>query len=293
MNKSIIALSYAFCWGVGVTLTKLALSEITAATLLVIQLLSSVLFLATVSYLQEHKLPFSWQRLKQGFAGICEPGLAYMFGIFGVKLTSVGNATLIASSEVILTVVLAAVFLGERLTRSKVMMAGISLAGITLLLLNNGQAGGYTSLVGDLLILMGTLFAVLYALLSKKQIETNNPIQLTTSQQTVGLVTTIICFSILAHFDSAYTINLANIPFRFLLLAVASGILQYALAFFLYLVVLKNLPVSHAAFYLALIPVFGIVSAAILLGEQPSLVQWLGGLLIIASSCCAGKLKAA
>lgn len=293
MNKSIIALSYAFCWGVGVTLTKLALSEITAATLLVIQLLSSVLFLATISYIQEHKLPFSWQRLKQGFAGICEPALAYMFGIFGIKLTSVGNATLIASSEVILTIVLAAAFLGERLTRSKITMAGISLAGITLLLLNDTQSGGYSSLVGDLLILLGTLFAVLYALLSKKQIETNNPIQLTTAQQTVGLLTTVMCFSVLARFDPIYAITLAHIPLRFLLLAIASGVLQYALAFFLYLVALQNLPVSHAAFYLALVPVFGVLSAVMLLGEQPSLVQWLGGLLIIASSCCAGRLKAA
>ncbi len=293
MNKSIIALSYAFCWGLGVTLTKIALAEVTAATLLVIQLFSSVLFLTTICYIKDNKLPFSWQRLKQGLAGICEPAFAYMFGVFGIQLTSVGNATLIASSEVILTVVLAAAFLGERLTRSKIAMAGISLAGIILLLLNDTQSGLYSSLVGDVLILMGTLFAVLYALLSKKQIETNNPIELTTAQQTVGLITTVICFSVLSFFDPIYSVTLVNIPLRFLLLAVASGVLQYALAFFLYLVALKNLPVSHAAFYLALVPVFGVLSAVMLLGEQPSLVQWLGGLLIMASSCFVGRLKAA
>lgn len=129
---------------------------------------------------------------------------------------------------------------------------------------------------------MGTVFAVLYALLSKKQIETNNPIQLTTAQQTVGLLTTVICFSTLSFFDPIYTITLANIPWRFLLLAIASGVLQYALAFFLYLVALQNLPVSHAAFYLTLVPVFGVLSAVMVLGEQPSLLQWLGG----TADCC-------
>ncbi|NJL41329.1 MAG: EamA family transporter [Leptolyngbyaceae cyanobacterium SM1_4_3] len=44
MNSIIIALSYAFCWGVGITLTKIALTEISPTTLLTIQVLASVIF---------------------------------------------------------------------------------------------------------------------------------------------------------------------------------------------------------------------------------------------------------
>jgi uncharacterized membrane protein len=63
MNNIIFALGYAFCWGVGVTLTKVALSEIAATTLLTIQLLSSVLFLSTICFFRERQLPFSWKLL--------------------------------------------------------------------------------------------------------------------------------------------------------------------------------------------------------------------------------------
>lgn len=88
MKTTLIALSYAFCWGVGLTLAKLALTEISVTTLLLIQLLSSVLFLYAVCYVKERKLPLSIQKLKQGIAGIFEPALAYITGTFGLALTS-------------------------------------------------------------------------------------------------------------------------------------------------------------------------------------------------------------
>ena len=55
-----------------------------------------------------------------------------------------------------------------------------------------------------------------------------------------------------------------------LLFAALSGIVQYALAFWLYLFALQHLRASVAAFYLALIPVFGIAAASVFLGESLS-----------------------
>jgi drug/metabolite transporter (DMT)-like permease len=291
MNNIIIALSYAFCWGVGVTLTKIALSQISATTLLIIQLSSSVIFLATACYLRDRQLPFSCQHLKQGFAGIFEPALAYMVGIFGIQMTTASNATLIGSSEVILTILFAAVFLGEKLTRMKLLLAGISFSGVLLLMLKDAQGASHSSLVGDLLVLVGAIFAVFYVLFSKKQIESVDPLQLTSSQQLVGLIMTVFCFSVLSIINPNYEVNAAGISAQFWLLAVGSGIMQYGLAFLLYLIALQNIPVSHATFYVALIPVFGVASAVVMIGEQPNLVQWIGGLLVIVSSYCANSLK--
>ena len=68
MKTVILALSYAFCWGVGLTLTKIVLSEITATTLLILQLLASVTFLATACYLKDRQLPFTWSHLNSDLA---------------------------------------------------------------------------------------------------------------------------------------------------------------------------------------------------------------------------------
>lgn len=290
MNNIVVALSYAFCWGIGATLTKLTLSGVPTATLLIIQLLSGVLFLTSIYYLKRRQLPFSSKSLKQGVAGIFEPALAYMIGIFGLKMTTASNASLIGASEVILTIVLAAVFLGERLTRVKLLLAGTSFLGILLLMLED-ESTSHASFIGDLLVLLGTVFAVFYVLLSKKQIKTADPLQLTVSQQLVGLIVTILGFGILSMIDPTYKLTVVGILPQFWLLAIVSGILHYALAFLLYLIALQTVPVSHAAFYVALIPVFGVASAIILIGEQPSFVQWIGAVLVITSSYCASRLQ--
>lgn len=291
MNPIAIALSYAFCWGVGLTLTKIALTEITPPTLLVIQLCASVLFLTGACYLKHRQLPFSWHMLQQGVAGVFEPGLAYVVGIFGVNLTTASNATLIGSSEVILTILLAAVFLNEKLTRIKLLLASISVIGITLLMLKDAQGSSQSSLSGDLLVLLGTLFAVGYVLLSKRHIATTNPLQLVTSQQVVGLMVTVLCFSVLSTLNSNYAVNAAHLSPQLWLLAIMSGIMQYAIAFLLYLVALQTVSASDAAFYVALIPVFGVASAVLLIGEQPSLSQWIGAGLIVGSSYGANRFK--
>ncbi|AFY62517.1 DMT family transporter [Synechococcus sp. PCC 6312] len=291
MKSILIALGYACFWGVGVTLTKIALTEISATTLLMIQLSSSVVFLTLACYLRDRQLPYTWPQIKRGFAGIFEPALAYMVGIFGIQMTTASNVTLIGASEVILTILFAAVFLGEKLTRMKLLLAGISFVGVLLLMFQDAQNPNHASLVGNVLVLMGVVFAVCYVLLSKKQIASVDPLHLTSSQQLVGLIVTVFCFSALSMINPTYEVNAADIPPQFWLLAVGSGIMQYALAFLLYLMALQNLPVSQAAFYIALIPVFGVASAVVMIGEQPSLGQWMGGLLVVLSSYGANRLK--
>lgn len=291
MKTTLIALSYAFCWGMGLTLAKLALAEISVTTLLIIQLLSSVLFLYTACYVKERKLPLSIKNLKQGMAGIFEPALAYMVGTLGLALTTASNATLIGSTEVVLTVLFAALFLGEKLTLTKFILAIISFSGVFFLLGTHTQGAMMSSLFGDLLVLLSTVFAVIYVLVSKAQIATASPLELTASQQLVGLIVTVLCFGTLSLFLPSYEVDATGISPQFWLLAIASGIMQYALAFLLYLTVLQTTPVSQAAFYIALIPVFGVASAILLIGEQPNWLQWIGAALIVTSSYFANRLR--
>lgn len=292
MKNTLLTVSYAFCWGVGMTLAKLALSGISATTLLIIQLLSSVLFLYTFCYLKEGKLPLGAKNLKQGIAGIFEPALAYMAGTLGLALTTASNASIIGSTEVILTILLAALFLGEKLTPIKLILANTSFFGVFLLIREDAQSSMQSSLMGDLLVLLGTVFAVGYVLLSKRQLTTISPLELVSSQQFVGLIVTVICFGSFSALNSNYEINVIGISAQFWLLAVVSGIMQYAVAFLLYLTALQTVAVSHAAFYVALIPVFGVASAILLIGEQSSPVQWIGAALVITSSYYANRLRA-
>lgn len=293
MKYTALGISYAFCWGFGVSLSKLALSEISAATLLTIQLISSLLFLNTIYFFKNGRLSFSCKSWRQGMAGLFEPALAYIAGTIGLSLTTAINASLIGSTEVILTILFAALLLGEKLSPMKLILAGVSLCGVFILIGEDFQSGANSSFVGELLVFLGILFAVGYALVSKAQVSRNNPLELIISQQLVGTVATVFCFGIFFTIHPSYEVSTIGIPLHFWLLAIVSGIMQYSLAFLLYLTALQTLPVSLAAFYIGLIPVFGVVSAILLLGEIPSLFQWVGAVLIIISSYFANRLEVA
>jgi drug/metabolite transporter (DMT)-like permease len=223
MKTTFIALSYAFCWGVGLTLAKLALSEISVTTLLIIQLLSSVLFLYTICFVKNRQLPLSMRHFQQGAAGIFEPALSYMAGTLGLALTTASNATLMGSTEVVLTVLFAALFLGEKLTFKKLLLAIVSFVGVFFILGTDTQGALASSLVGDLLVLLGTVFAVVYVLMSKAKIAVVSPLELTASQQLVGLITTVFGFGVLSIVVPSYEISAVGISPQFWLLAIVSG----------------------------------------------------------------------
>jgi drug/metabolite transporter (DMT)-like permease len=63
--------------------------------------------------------------------------------------------------------------------------------------------------------------------------------------------------------------------------AALSGVLYYALAFWSYIIGLKQLPASMAGLFLNLIPIFGIAGAYLFLGERLTAVQWIGGTVIL------------
>jgi drug/metabolite transporter (DMT)-like permease len=66
-------------------------------------------------------------------------------------------------------------------------------------------------------------------------------------------------------------------------LAVLSGLIQYALAFWLYLLGLKGVPPGLAGMFLTTTPVFGVLGGIAFLGEAVAATQLLGMVLVVAS----------
>jgi drug/metabolite transporter (DMT)-like permease len=88
------------------------------------------------------------------------------------------------------------------------------------------------------------------------------------------------------------SLSIHHVPAYGWVLAAASGIVQYACAFWLYLWALKGLSASVAGLFLNLIPVFGLLIAIPVLGDRLSAMQWVGGALIIGSVVVLTWLKA-
>ena len=76
-------------------------------------------------------------------------------------------------------------------------------------------------------------------------------------------------------------------------MAIVSGIVYYALAFWFYIVGLKKIPASLAGLFLNLIPIFAIGGAYIFLGERLGAIQWAGAILILVAVAAMLRLQGA
>lgn len=277
----------AACWGLATVMSKGALSAFSPPLLVSLQLATSVAFLWGAVAVIGQSVTLNRSTGLAALSGVFEPGLAYAFGTFGLFLTTAGNASLIATTEPLLIAVLVWLFFREKIETGTALAMVAAMAGVAMVTGAHG-AGATTSPLGDALVVLGTLFAALYVVASSRLVTRIKPVALAALQQSVGLVFVVAVLFVWSS-PTEIRAELASADASMLLLALVSGIVQYALAFWFYLIGLQRLPASTAALFLALTPVFGIGGAAIFLGEQVTMLQAAGTLMVIAAVAFAAR----
>lgn len=277
----------AACWGFATVISKGALSAFSPPMLVSLQLVASVAFLWIVVAVNRQVVAIDRNTRLAALSGVLEPGLAYAFGTFGLLLTTAGNASLIATTEPLLIAVLAWILFRERVNGGTAMAIVAAMAGVAMVT-SAHDTGSTESPLGDGLVVLGTLFAALYVVVSSRLVTKVRPVALAALQQSVGLVFAAM-FLLVWSSPQGIRADLAGADRAMVALALFSGIVQYALAFWLYLIGLQRLPASTAALFLTLTPIFGIAGAAAFLGEDVTLMQGSGALIIVAAVALASQ----
>jgi drug/metabolite transporter (DMT)-like permease len=280
LRASLALAGSAACWGLATVATKGQLAEVPPLPMLAIQLVASVAFLWTAMLVTRTPIQLDRAALRASLSGLLEPGLAHTAGTAGLALTTASATTLIAATEAPLTVLLAWLFLRERISRPTLVVAAVAGAGVGLVILPDLDAPGGGSLAGDGLVALATLLASVYVIVSRRLVGGMAALPLVALQQTVGLF-----WSVLALLGAAalgwVPIGLSGLTPRTIALAALTGVVQYAIAFWLWLVGLRHLPASRATLFLALIPVFGVAGGAVALGERLGPSQWIGAAVVL------------
>lgn len=264
----------SFCWANGSVMTASLVSGVAPITLLFIQLLGSNIFLWSLLLYQRVAIPRSRQMALVGSMGIIEPGLTYLCSIVGLQRLSVSASSLIFATEPFMVAVLAWFILRERLTREVALGCVISLAGISLTLADGMQA----ELVGAALVIASTSCAAVYVVCNQRISKVSSPLARAACQQLCGLLVIGLLLAAVEGFQGIY-----HIPHSTVWTILISGVIQYAIAFWLYLIAVDRLPVTTATLFLSLIPVFTVLEGGFFLGEHLTTLQWLGALLVLAS----------
>ncbi len=266
----------AALWGGATCVTKYALAGFGPLTLLGTALVMAAVVLRVAVLVRGRAAPPVWRLALP--LGLLEPALAYVLDTVGIERTSAANASVLTGLESAFVVLLAAVFLRERITR----LLGLALLGGLAGLLALERVGWFTGPgTGDLFVLGGALSAALYTIVARGMGEEADPLGLTADQFTVAALA-VLPVTAVAWSTGGEPLP-TDVPARFWVAAAALGVVGFAASFLLYNAAIRTVRASTAAVVLNLIPVFGLVGAVGWLGDALTGPRLIGGALIAAS----------
>jgi drug/metabolite transporter (DMT)-like permease len=260
-------------WGTAVSVTKYALNGFGPITLLAISLAAGTAMLWITVILRGHRPPPSWRRAV--LLGLFEPALAYAGDLLGLARTSAANGALLSGLESVFIVLLAAVFLRERITGRITAALALALAGVTAL----EGAGSFSDAgLGDLLVLAGVLSAAAYTIVARGMGDESDPVTVTAYQFAVATILVIpaVTFVWATHAEAAP----GHVAARFWFAAILVGVIGYAASFLLYNYAIARVRAAPASIIVNLIPVFGLASAVFWLGDSLTTGRIIGAILI-------------
>lgn len=266
----------AACWGLGTVVSKRATDEIEPLILLPIQLAASIAVLALV--MRRAGLPLRGSPAVLARLGILNPGLAYALGLIGLTYISASLYVLLWALEPLSILLLAGVFLGERISRRFVVLSVIAAAGMAVVVYQPAAAGQWPGVV---LTLAGVGCCAAYTIVARRWVGTaDSTAQVVVAQQAYALVFAMVVALLAVLLGGIRWTGVSPAGF---VAAVVSGLLYYAAAYWFYLSALRHVSASLAATSFYLIPIFGLAGGLTLLGERLAGPQWVGvGIVVLA-----------
>lgn len=185
-----------------------------------------------------------------------------------------GIASVLGNMQPLMTLLLAALFLGEALTRGKVVALLLGVIGVTLIAYRALTAADAYGLSGALLALAVSASSATSNVIAKRMGTNYNPLSLTAWQLTLGSLPLLIISAVVER-DATST---WNIQFTALLLFLALVGTSLAIAAWYWLVQRED--VGRLTLFFFLVPVFGLVVAALIFGEAIGPLEASGAALI-------------
>ena len=214
-----------------------------------------------------------WLLVGMGLTGIVSYNL---FFFAGLRLTSAGRASLIIANNPIGIMLFAWLIFGERLNRRQLAGIGVSLIGAVLVVLDRHDAALPGSHFGQMLIFGCVASWVAYTMFARTVLRRVSPLVATTYSTLLGTAVLVVGAAPFASLAKVRSLSAAVwVAGAFL------GLAGTALAFTWFLDGVSALGASRAGQFINLVPVFAVCLSTLLLGERPSPLSLVGGVLVI------------
>jgi len=265
-------LSITVIWGWTFVLVREALTFAGPLTFIAGRFVLALFVLALLFHRIIPKI--KWRTLLRGILIGSSLFGGYLFQTWGLIYTTATMSGLLTGLYVIIVPLIAFFFLKERIGRTVWLGVSAALLGLVLLLLGTGGVQSPTFNIGDLLTLICALFFALHIILIDRFIKNDDYREILLVQVAVVTVGSLLGAGIFETFPTYFSAQLIQA-------ILITGLLATALAFY----VLNRFQTYSTSTYTAIIltmePVFAGLFGFLLLNEKLTVMQGIGGLLII------------
>ena len=272
-------IALAAIWGVNFSIVKVALNEFEP---LAFNALRFPLAAAALGWIMfrgaEDLMPQREDIPRILLLGLIGNVLYQLAFIIGLDWTYAGNASLLLATTPVWTVILSVAAGHEQPNRWVIIGIIGTLVGMVLVVIGSDDqlTLGSTTLRGDLLMIMGSIFWSVYTVAGAKPVARYGALRMTTWTLWVG---TPILFG--AGIPSLLQTDFTGVSVTAWWAIFYAGLFALALAYVIWYHGVEKLGNSRTAVYSNLVPVWALITAWIWLGERPEILQLLGAFSIL------------
>jgi drug/metabolite transporter (DMT)-like permease len=273
---ALMGVGFALMWSSAFSAVKLALADAPPFTLLCVRFLIAGAGAAGIAFALGQRLPKqprAWLAILM--LGLCQNSLYLGLNFKAMTLIPAGLAAIIASSAPLLVALLSRLFLKERLGWIGHLGLAIGFAGVMIIMAN--RAAGGESLFGLALCVIGAAALAAAALIVRGVDLGTGLLMVVGLQMLVGWLS-LIPAALLLEDPGAVRVT-PSLAAAFAYVVIVPGVAATLLWFHL----VRRIGAAQAAAYHFLNPAFGVVIAALLLGERAGWLDALGVAVVMAS----------
>lgn len=267
----------AFFWGANFVLAGPVMADLPPLWAAAVRFLLGAALMFGIAAVRREQLLVLLRRhaavyVMLGIVGITAFNLLFFYAL---QTSSANSASLIMAINPLLTALLAAAFLGEKLTGRHLLALPVALSGVVVVI-SHGEISRLASLSfahGDLLMLAATLSWALYNVLTRRYMPQASPVANTSWIMAVGAA--LLLASALGSDTHIHVLGFkAGIAMAVM---VVGGTV---LAYLFWGIGIARLGAARTSIFINLVPVFAMLIGAAL-GALPSAAQLAGGLLVL------------
>jgi drug/metabolite transporter (DMT)-like permease len=276
----LLLLLLSLAWGINWPVMKIALNEVSPWTLRIFGYGLGMVFLFALVKLRGRPLTLAfgpaWGHvLVSATLNVIGFGL---FSAFAQLSTLTSRVVILSYSMPIWASLLAWLILGERL--NVMSMAGLVLCvlGLTVLIYPLAELGVPLGLLLAVAAALSWAAGTVYLKWARMQADV---ITVTAWQILIAFLVIAACIPLFEE-----TTHLSSISWAATLALVYQGVIGTGVAYFLWFSIVRRVPAATASLGSLCVPVVGILSSMLILGDRPSLADAIGFTLIFAAAAC-------